>query len=98
MDRIMNEHLIMLKINEDRRVTQRIVVHPDKKEHFKNLGYAENIKEGYDPQITHEIDHRHVHLKKEHINYKLKFKERLVWFLRQLLFRTFCRDKNKFLK
>lgn len=76
--------IYMIKIHTDRSINHRIIVHPKDKEHFKNLGYAEILKEGYDPQMGHEIIHHYIHLKEEFINYKLKFKEKFIHFLRKL--------------
>jgi hypothetical protein len=57
--------VVMLEINKLGKVANRILVHKKDIQHFKNLGYAENIKEGYDPQIGHDIDFRHIDLRKD---------------------------------
>lgn len=57
--------VIMLEIDTFGKVKNRIVVLKKDIQYFKNLGYAENIKEGYDPQIGHHIEWKHLDLKKE---------------------------------
>jgi len=57
--------VIMLEIDKLGKVANRILVHKNDIQHFKNLGYAQNIKQNYDPQIGHVVDLKHIDLKKE---------------------------------
>lgn len=64
MEAIKNS-VIMLEIDLAGKVKNRILVLKTDIQHFKNLGYAENIKPGYDPQIGHFVDFKHLDFKKE---------------------------------
>lgn len=57
--------VVMLKLNEQGQVVNRILVHNNDINQFKQLGYAEIIKENYDPQIGHTVQFRHLDLRKE---------------------------------
>lgn len=67
--------VVMLKINERGKVANRIIVLKQDIEQFKKLGYAENIKEEYDPQIGHLIEPKHIDLPEEYINFLEGLKE-----------------------
>jgi hypothetical protein len=57
--------VVMLEIDILGKVKNRILVHKDSIQHFKNLGYAENIKDGYDPQMGHQVEWKHLDLRKD---------------------------------
>lgn len=57
--------VVMLEIDTLGKVKSRILVHKKDINHFKNLGYAENIKTGYDPQIGHQVEFKHLDLTKQ---------------------------------
>lgn len=57
--------VVMLHVNEFGQVINRILVNKKDIQHFKNLGYAENIKEGYDPQIGHIVELKYINIVKE---------------------------------
>lgn len=61
--------VVMLKISERGKVANRILVHKNDIGQFKQLGYAELVKEEYNPQIGHLIEPEHIHLPEEHINF-----------------------------
>lgn len=78
--------VVMLKINQRGKVSNRILVHKNDIEQFKKLGYAENIKEDYDPQIGHLIEPKHIDLPEEYINFLEGLKQEKE-LLRQKLFK-----------
>lgn len=80
--------VVMLKISERGKVVNRILVHEEDIEQFKKLGYAENIKEDYDPQIGHLIEPKHIDLPEEYINFLDGLKEEKE-LMRKRLFKKF---------
>jgi len=57
--------IVMLEVDLEGKVKNRILVLKKDIQHFKNLGYAENLKKEYDPQIGHFVDFKHLDFKKE---------------------------------
>lgn len=88
--------VVMLKINERGQVANRILVHKDDIEHFKNLGYAENIKEEYDPQIGHLIEPKHIDLPEKYINFLQGLKEEKELIRKQLFKQITLWEKIKY--
>lgn len=50
------ESIIMLKINENGLVDNRIIVNPKDIDHFKKLGYIDAREHDHNPQIGHPLD------------------------------------------
>jgi hypothetical protein len=83
--------VIMLEIDKLGKVANRILVYKKDIQHFKNLGYAENIKDGYDPQIGHHVEWKHLDLRKETkalihnaMIKELKFWNKIKFFFKRL--------------
>ena len=83
--------VIMLHIDEFGKVKNRLLVLKKDIQHFKNIGYAENIKQNYDPQIGHNVDFRHLDFTKtiekalhKAITKEFNFFKKLVYYFKRL--------------